>query len=109
MTYTVEGEGGHRHTHRGSEGPAATVGQSWLSPGEESEGKRADWTESPLREVGLRVWGRRNWNWIQLGRGQICSRNQGRDPRGRGDSDRTEDADSVGASGDDFWDRPMGS
>lgn len=42
-TFTVEGEGGgvHRHTHRGLEGPAATFGKSWLSPGEESE-KKAD-------------------------------------------------------------------
>ena len=30
---------GHRYTHRGSEGPAATFGKSWLNPGEEAEGK----------------------------------------------------------------------
>lgn len=47
---------GHRHTHRGSEGPAATFGKSWLSPGEESEGEMADWDKDPLREEGV-LWG----------------------------------------------------
>lgn len=39
----VQGGGqgrGHKHTHRGSESPAATFGKSCLSPVEESEGKR---------------------------------------------------------------------
>lgn len=35
------GQGGHTgiHTHRGSEGPAATFGKLWLNPAEEAEGR----------------------------------------------------------------------
>lgn len=57
--FGAEGESvgtGLRHTHRGSEGPAATFGKSRLRPGEESEGDRADWNEDALREEGV-LWG----------------------------------------------------
>lgn len=49
------GRGVHRHTHRGLEGPAATFGKSWLSPGEESEGKRL--IEPRVRSGRKGVWG----------------------------------------------------
>lgn len=85
-TSTVEGEKGgvHRHTHRGSEGPAATFGKSWLSPGEESEGKM------PIEpRVGSGWKGVCGWcGTLGVGKGLVMVRYQGRDPQGKGDSER---------------------
>lgn len=85
---SVQGGGqgeGHRYTHRGSEGPAATSGKSWLNPGEEAEGKSLIGPRGRLGRKGV-LWGHgeeeqlnREWFW-----------DQGRDSRKRGVSDREE-------------------
>lgn len=101
MAYSVEGLG---PPWGGSDGPAAPFGKCWLSPGEESEGNMADWTQSPHPEDRV-PWG----SWRRLGgrsyldrnewrSGQICSRDEARDLRGKRDSDMTECIDWVGVS-----------
>lgn len=48
---------GHRlHTHRGSEGPAATFGKSWLNPAEEAEGRSLIGPRGRLGRKGV-LWG----------------------------------------------------
>lgn len=61
MAYSVEGLG---PPWGGSDGPAAPFGKCWLSPGEESEGNMADWTQSPHPEDRV-LWG--SWRRWEVG------------------------------------------
>lgn len=51
-----QGGGTGIHTHRGSEGPAATFGKSWLNPAEEAEGRSLIGPRGRLGRKGV-LWG----------------------------------------------------